>query len=139
MVKANLVRHTAKAPVVAQQGKRPPTFKARVDIVDLTLRKRVASIVGYGETLDVIQQMRRECAWAVRNGGRYTCSEPEVSFLRYGSPHTTPVLTFFEEPVDMEQTDQAAAGQADFDPSVYSIDSSGYDTDDDEWGPDNHV
>lgn len=89
---------------VAQHRPKRPAFKARVDIVDLTLRKKVANVVGYGETLDVIDKMRKECAWAVRNGGRYSCLEPEVVFLRYGTPHLdSTFITFLEEPIDMNQ------------------------------------
>lgn len=97
-------------PIVAMAGgsKKPPAWQARVDVIDLTLRKKVASFVGYGETLDVLDETRRECAYAVRNGGRYGCSEAKLVFLRYGAPSSASMsVTFYEEPAGAD--DEPAA------------------------------
>lgn len=100
MIKAGLGLRTLKSPTTAKA--KQPAWKVRVNVVDLTQRKLVASIVGYGDTLDVIDKMRKECAWAVRNGGRYGCSDTQISFLRYGAPHQgETTITFFEEPLDV--------------------------------------
>lgn len=101
MVRVTLA-HGARPLVVVARLAKQPAWKVRVDIVDITQRKKVASIVGYGDTLDVIDKMRKECAWAVRNGGRYGCTDTEVSFLRYGAPRNASTsLTFFAEPAEM--------------------------------------
>lgn len=93
---------TLRPTMMAHRSKKnkPPAFKVKVDIIDIDQRKKIATMTGHGETLDIIKQMRKECQWTVRGNGKYVCAEPVVYFLRYGAPklHGGITTTFCEEP-----------------------------------------
>lgn len=87
-----------------------PAFKVTVDVVDIVQKKRIARATGYGQTLEVLDDLQTFCRSSVRGGGRYVCGEPRLFFLRYGHKDCTRGIgcqwTFFEEPEDLEDLDE---------------------------------
>ena len=63
--------------------KRPPCFKVTVHIVDVFAKKRVARVVGYGTTLDILRDMERVRLMDI-NHGAYVGERSEMAFLRRG-------------------------------------------------------
>jgi hypothetical protein len=79
---------------------KPSAFRATTDIIDIDLKKRVARVSCVGETIHVIETVKKACQVMVP-GGRYACDEPKVFFIRYGAPEATHV-SFYDQPQDIE-------------------------------------
>ena len=83
--------------------KRPPAFKARMAVVDIVQKKRIAYVVGYGQTLEIINSLESLCKSSI-SGGRYACEDATLYFLRRGHRECdtgTCQWTFLEEPEDI--------------------------------------
>jgi len=85
--------------------KMPPCFKVTVHIVDVYAKKRVAKVVGYGTTLEIVRNMERVRLLDI-NHGAYVGERQDMAFLRRGHRDADTCVyswTFLDhpEPVDI--------------------------------------